>query len=63
MLYHWLYRRRFGQEAVSLDETARGQWPIYHAPTPLASTKAATSLAVAAVPAIAAAALRVTNAN
>jgi soluble lytic murein transglycosylase len=29
MLYHWHYRRRFGQEAVSLDETARGQWPIY----------------------------------
>jgi soluble lytic murein transglycosylase-like protein len=30
MVYHWLYRRRFGQDAVSLDETARGQWPIYH---------------------------------
>ena len=29
MLYHWLYRRRFGQDAKSLDETARGQWPIY----------------------------------
>ncbi|MEY4708584.1 MAG: hypothetical protein RJB58_2307 [Pseudomonadota bacterium] len=29
MAYHWLYRRRFGQEAKSLDETARGQWPIY----------------------------------
>ena len=24
MLYHWLYRRRFGQDAASLDETARG---------------------------------------
>jgi soluble lytic murein transglycosylase-like protein len=29
MLYHWLYRRRFGQDARSLDETASGQWPIY----------------------------------
>jgi soluble lytic murein transglycosylase len=29
MVYHWLYRRCFGQEAVSLEETARGQWPIY----------------------------------
>ena len=29
MVYHWLYRRRFGQDAKSLDETARGQWPIY----------------------------------
>jgi soluble lytic murein transglycosylase-like protein len=29
MLYHWLYRRRFGQEAASLDQTARGEWPIY----------------------------------
>jgi soluble lytic murein transglycosylase len=29
MLYHWLYRRRFGQDARSLEETASGQWPIY----------------------------------
>ena len=29
MEYHWMYRRRFGQDAKSLDETARGQWPIY----------------------------------
>ena len=29
MLYHWLYRRRFGQDAKSLDETASGAWPIY----------------------------------
>ncbi len=29
MAYHWLYRRRFGQDAKSLDETARGQWPTY----------------------------------
>ena len=24
MLYHWLYRRRFGQDAKSLEETASG---------------------------------------
>jgi soluble lytic murein transglycosylase-like protein len=29
MLYHWLYRRRFGQDARSLDETASGGWPTY----------------------------------
>ena len=29
MVYHWLYRRRFGQDAGSLDETARGLWPTY----------------------------------
>jgi soluble lytic murein transglycosylase-like protein len=29
MLYHWLYRRRFGQDAKSLEETASGRWPIY----------------------------------
>ena len=29
MLYHWLYRRRFGQDAKSLDETASGGWPTY----------------------------------
>ncbi|HEY1878125.1 MAG TPA: hypothetical protein VGG66_11680, partial [Rhizomicrobium sp.] len=29
MLYHWLYRRRFGQDARSLEETASGQWPTY----------------------------------
>jgi len=32
MLYHWLYRRRFGQDAQSLQETASGQWPTYHPP-------------------------------
>jgi soluble lytic murein transglycosylase len=40
MEYQWMYRRRFGQEARSLDETARGQWPIYHPaipPAPVAS--------------------------
>jgi soluble lytic murein transglycosylase-like protein len=32
MLYHWLYRRRFGQDAQSLQQTASGQWPTYHPP-------------------------------
>jgi soluble lytic murein transglycosylase-like protein len=38
MLYHWLYRRRFGQDAKSLEETASGRWPIYRpgAPVPTA---------------------------
>ncbi len=35
MMYHWLYSRRFGQESASLDETARGAWPIYHPTHPL----------------------------
>jgi soluble lytic murein transglycosylase len=39
MLYHWLYRRRFGQDADSLDQTARGQWPIYR---PAAQTSTAS---------------------
>ncbi len=46
LLYHWLYRRRFGQDAASLDSTARGEWPIYR-PTlanapPRQSSSAAT---------------------
>jgi soluble lytic murein transglycosylase-like protein len=38
MEYQWMYRRRFGEDAKSLDETARGQWPLYHpaiSPAPL----------------------------
>lgn len=41
MLYHWLYRRRFGQDAKSLEETASGEWPIYrpyHETVPAGST-------------------------
>ena len=38
MLYHWLYRRRFGQDAKSLDDTARGQWPIYRPGEPTGAT-------------------------
>jgi soluble lytic murein transglycosylase-like protein len=36
MEYHWMYRRRLGQDAKSLDETARGLWPIYRPATPAA---------------------------
>jgi len=36
MEYHWMYRRRLGQDAKSLDETAHGQWPIYRPATPAA---------------------------
>jgi soluble lytic murein transglycosylase-like protein len=36
MEYHWMYRRRLGQDAKSLDETARGEWPVYRPATPAA---------------------------
>lgn len=45
MLYHWLYRRRFGQDAQSLQDTAAGQWPTYHPSlnaAPLPATAAGT---------------------
>jgi soluble lytic murein transglycosylase-like protein len=29
----WMYRRRFGQPAAGLDETAAGNWPTYQAGT------------------------------
>jgi soluble lytic murein transglycosylase len=31
LTYYWLYSRRSGEEAPSLDETASGKWPQYHA--------------------------------
>ncbi|HSS13118.1 MAG TPA: lytic transglycosylase domain-containing protein, partial [Rhizomicrobium sp.] len=40
MLYHWLYRRRFGQDAKSLDDTASGQWPVYHPGEPTTAANA-----------------------
>ena len=43
MEYQWMYRRRFGQDAKSLDETARGEWPIYRpaiAPLPPSAASA-----------------------
>jgi len=42
MEYHWMYRRRLGQDALSLDETAHGQWPIYRPATPAAPALPAT---------------------
>ncbi|HXC56431.1 MAG TPA: lytic transglycosylase domain-containing protein [Rhizomicrobium sp.] len=32
LMYHWLYSRRLGEAAPSLDATAAGQWPVYHPP-------------------------------
>lgn len=32
LMYHWMYSRRMGQPAPSLDQTISGQWPIYHPP-------------------------------
>ncbi len=54
MLYHWLYRRRFGQEADSLEQTARGNWPIYRPAQAVAKAAPAQPIipvADAAVPA------------
>lgn len=30
MTYYWMYNRRSGEAAPTLDETARGGWPLYH---------------------------------
>lgn len=32
LTYYWMYHRRNGNPAPSLDEVARGAWPIYHPP-------------------------------
>jgi len=32
LTYYWMYHRRNNAYAASLDETARGEWPVYHAP-------------------------------
>jgi len=29
MMYHWLYRRRLGQDSPTLDDAASGKWPVY----------------------------------
>ena len=50
MEYHWMYRRRFGQDARSLDETARGQWPIYRPALPAAPVLSSAQAAAPAVP-------------
>lgn len=46
MLYHWLYQRRFDETTLSLDQTARGAWPVYRP----ASKSNAPMLANAAQP-------------
>lgn len=33
MAYHWMYRRRMGRDAKSLDDTASGGWPVYRPST------------------------------
>jgi soluble lytic murein transglycosylase-like protein len=30
LTYHWMYRRVLGRGAPTLDETAAGDWPVYH---------------------------------
>lgn len=32
LTYYWMYHRRNGNPAPSLEEAARGDWPIYHPP-------------------------------
>ena len=52
MLYHWLYRRRSGQEADSLDQITHGDWPIYRPAQQSIAKPAATApiMVDAAVP-------------
>ena len=45
MTYHWMYRRRMGNDAKSLDETAVGEWPTYH--PPMAAQPAAPRVPIA----------------
>ena len=45
MMYHWLYARRMGRDAPSLDQAAEGEWPLYKPhdtsiPTPVADNAA-----------------------
>ncbi len=45
MTYHWMYRRRMGRDAKSLDETAQGGWPLYRPadmPAPVLTPPTAT---------------------
>jgi soluble lytic murein transglycosylase-like protein len=47
MTFYWLYARRAGQTAPSLQETAEGKWPVYHphaAPLAAPSTATGTTL-------------------
>jgi soluble lytic murein transglycosylase len=33
LTYYWMYDRRDGRRAVTLDQTAKGDWPVYHRTT------------------------------
>ncbi len=57
MLYHWLYQHRLGESQHSLDQTARGQWPVYRSAN--RNTPASQTATTAAVPP----SVQVTNAN
>jgi soluble lytic murein transglycosylase-like protein len=43
MTFYWLYARRAGQAAPSLQETAEGKWPTYHPHAMPLSTSPATA--------------------
>jgi len=50
LTYHWMYRRRLGLDAVTLKETAAGQWPIYVPPAQSAPPPPAESPEVNSAP-------------
>ena len=33
LTYYWMYDRRDGRDAVTLDQVAKGGWPVYRAST------------------------------
>ncbi|MGB8602633.1 MAG: lytic transglycosylase domain-containing protein [Rhizomicrobium sp.] len=39
LTYYWMYHRRIGEDAPSLAELTRGEWPIYHPPLQTAPPK------------------------
>ncbi len=53
MTYHWMYRRRMGRDAKSLDDTASGGWPLYRpsaiSTTPALSAPPSTNVPVSAI--------------
>jgi soluble lytic murein transglycosylase len=53
MTYHWMYRRRMGRDAKSLDDTAGGGWPLYRpgnvSTTPIPQPAESPSVPVSAI--------------
>jgi soluble lytic murein transglycosylase-like protein len=53
MTYHWMYRRRMGRDAKSLDDTASGGWPLYRpstiSTTPAVSVPTSTNVPISAI--------------